>query len=154
MKGVCHVEVNDYGELIRTEGYKVLLTLPSYVVIQHPKTFHTVLYACKRHPRSEEWVRKCLAQYTIPGLASDVNVSIPAGMWQEWVKKTKKPSVETGYVDVENYPPPPPTPSRTYRVNPASGVVTQELYDRLRNNLQSATSAYNAVSPAAGPDQD
>ena len=90
------MEVNDYDNLIQKQRYKVLLTLPSYVVIQHPKTFHTVLYAYKRHPRTAEWVRKYLNQYSIPGLASDVNVSIPAGMWQEWVKKTKNSNTETG----------------------------------------------------------
>ena len=96
------MEVNDYDNLIQKQRYKVLLTLPSYVVIQHPKTFHTVLYAYKRHPRTAEWVRKYLNQYSIPGLASDVNVSIPAGMWQEWVKKTKNSNAEPGYVDFGN----------------------------------------------------
>ena len=147
MKGVCHVEVNDYSNLILKEEYKVLLTLPSYVVIQHPKTFHTVLYACKRSPRTTEWVRKYLDQYNIPGLASDVNVSIPAGMWQEWLKKTKNSNAEPGYVDFGNYPtPPPPQPTLAYQpvedVVNAAATAQQELYNGLRANLQTEWQSY------------
>ena len=117
------MEVNDYDNLIQKQRYKVLLTLPSYVVIQHPKTFHTVLYAYKRHPRTAEWVRKYLNQYSIPGLASDVNVSIPAGMWQEWVKKTKNSNTETGSVDNYLIPPPPIAPQQERYVNETNGTT-------------------------------
>lgn len=117
------MEVNDYDNLIQKQRYKVLLTLPSYVVIQHPKTFHTVLYAYKRHPRTAEWVRKYLNQYSIPGLASDVNVSIPAGMWQEWVKKTKNSNTETGSVDNYLMPPLPIAPQQERYVNETNGTT-------------------------------
>ena len=149
MKGVYHMEVNDYDNLIQKQRYKVLLTLPSYVVIQHPKTFHTVLYAYKRHPRTAEWVRKYLNQYSIPGLASDVNVSIPAGMWQEWVKKTKNSNTETGSVDNYLIPPSPAAQQERY-VDETTNVTTRtfissppfpsrwEIPNRMRTDITEA----------------
>jgi hypothetical protein len=65
------------------KGYNPILNLPSYVVLQHPNTFHTVFYEIrmKKEP-------KVISQYNIPGLSNDPSVEIPSMMWKEWVAVT------------------------------------------------------------------
>lgn len=92
-------ESKSYPEMC-DEGYLPILTLSSYVVIQHPTSFHTAVWF--KH-RSGKQRYELVGQYLIPGLASDPEVRIPAGMWREWMKVTKtKPEV---YTDQQYYVP-------------------------------------------------
>lgn len=70
------------------ETYDVLLKLPGYMVFQHPQTFHTVV-VCHKQYKDKELVEAVFDE-VLPGLVSDPEVRIPAGMFREWVKKSKK----------------------------------------------------------------
>ena len=103
MKGVYLVG-NSYNVLLGEGGYKVLFGLPSYRVLTHPKTFHTVLFHVKTNPRDGNSVYKSINQWNIPGLTSDPDITIPAGMWREWAKETVSSSRNRVVVE-------PPTPT-------------------------------------------
>lgn len=125
----------NYRKLIETEGYKVLLTLPSYIVLQHPKTFHTMLFHQKPPVGDLGTMYRAMGDWKLPGLTSDPTVGIPAGMWREWMKVTRA-GKKLGSMDdpsIEELPPshPPPTP----RVNARSylDAVRTEMRDFVNN---------------------
>ncbi len=75
-------------DLIR-KGYKVILVLPSYEVLQDPKTFHTVVFCIKQHSKGTI-LEERVGQFVIPGLSNDPHVQLPAKMWQEIVSNLSK----------------------------------------------------------------
>ena len=79
-----------YKSVVNSDKYREILRLPTYQVWQNTETFHTVLFFLPRS-RTKNRTEICAVwQYSIPGLASDPDISIPAGMWREWVKGARK----------------------------------------------------------------
>jgi len=67
------------------EAYKTVLDLPSYMVLEDPKTFHTVVVYRKNSPRTGLNRYYQVAEAVLPGLKDDPDVMIPAGMLRELV---------------------------------------------------------------------
>lgn len=79
-----------YKSVVDSGKYREILRLPTYQVWQNTETFHTVLFFLPKS-RTKNRTEICAVwQYSIPGLASDPDISIPAGMWREWVKGARK----------------------------------------------------------------
>lgn len=81
--------------------YRLLVTVEEYTIYEHPKTFHHVMvYVAKRNGA---WQKDQVAQWNMPGLATDGPVVVPPGFVRAVIKKlgvgtTKKmkPRVEPG----------------------------------------------------------
>lgn len=71
------------------ETYTCVLALPSYTVHQNPETFHTLVVE-QKHYRGKDLVT-LVTEAVLPGLASDPNISLPAGMFREWLKEKHGP---------------------------------------------------------------
>lgn len=93
------MEMNKSYDRLVADGYEPVLNLPSYVVVQHPVSFHTVFFFRdrKRRPKAADrttsaatYQMQYLSQISIPGLSSDPEVLLPAGMWREWITDTGK----------------------------------------------------------------
>lgn len=124
----------DYEQLVG-QGCKTILTLPSYLVLQHPKTFLTVLFFRNRKPSTKNPDQPnplvALQSMTIPGLASDPPVTIPSGMWKEWVKEMTSKRSGGSLSGNDAIPAPPP------RENRVSHNYAEELRaERVRVRVQ------------------
>lgn len=79
-----------YKSVVNSDKYREILRLPTYQVWQNTETFHTVLFFLPKSRTKNPSEICAVWQYSIPGLASDPDISIPAGMWREWVKGARK----------------------------------------------------------------
>lgn len=79
-----------YKSVVNSDKYREILRLPTYQVWQNTETFHTVLFFLPKSRTKNPSEIRAVWQYSIPGLASDPDISIPAGMWREWVKGARK----------------------------------------------------------------
>jgi hypothetical protein len=79
-----------YKSVVDSGKYREILRLPTYQVWQNTETFHTVLFFLPKSRTKNPSEICAVWQYSIPGLASDPDISIPAGMWREWVKGARK----------------------------------------------------------------
>ena len=79
-----------YKSVVDSGKYREILRLPTYQVWQNTETFHTVLFFLPKSRTKNPSEIRAVWQYSIPGLASDPDISIPAGMWREWVKGARK----------------------------------------------------------------
>lgn len=106
-------------------GYREIMNLPTYSVLQNPKTFHTVLFLCRK---TKNDLPKQIVQYIIPGLSDDPDVTIPSGMWNEIVKEVRKHQLsQKVYIDNLH-------PLQAYN-NPALGNYIQDLTDVVRRGV-------------------
>jgi hypothetical protein len=75
-------------DVVVNKGYAEILSLPSYSIWQHPTTFHVVIFynnhMSRKHPT------EVMGEFQDFGLLSDADVTIPVGMWREWVKESSK----------------------------------------------------------------
>jgi hypothetical protein len=79
-----------YKSVVNSGKYREILRLPTYQVWQNTETFHTVLFFLPKSRTKNLSEIRAVWQYSIPGLTSDPDISIPAGMWREWVKGARK----------------------------------------------------------------
>lgn len=66
------------------KGYTTILDLPSYYVMENKQTFHQYILSTKR--LKDTFKRVVVGEGRFPGLTSDPEVTIPAGMWRELMK--------------------------------------------------------------------
>lgn len=93
------------------KGYRLVMTLPSFDVYEHPTTFHTYIIS----HRKTKYMDKLLvvAEGVWPGLRDDLPVTIPAGMWREMVRGLNQRSGGNWV-----YAPPPPPRDRALEEEP------------------------------------
>lgn len=82
--------------LVDLAGYNKIFSVPSYDVMEHPETFHTMIVYHRRVTRHPERVQVC-AEGKLPGLKDDPALALPAGMLREIVKKFGKKK-STSYI--------------------------------------------------------
>jgi hypothetical protein len=124
--------MKSFDEMLE-EGYEYILVLPSYVVIQHPTSFHTLIFYnnhTKNLRRGDNLNRMLIGQYQTPGLSSDPSITLPAGMWREWLKETEKIV--------------PSTPRRTVDWNQYIAQHAQQTAERLRRGPARNTTSWIA----------
>jgi hypothetical protein len=118
-------------------GYQTILKLPSYLVMEHPETFHTVVVYRKRTPNQVDRLR-VMGETVAPGLTSDPPISVPAGMLREIVNKVNSRQREEAW-DNESMPPPPRMTSGRVTSAPDSLNALSDRINRIANQAATAT---------------
>jgi hypothetical protein len=161
-----------YKSVVNSGKYREILRLPTYQVWQNTETFHTVLFFLPKSRTKNPSEIRAVWQYSIPGLASDSDISIPAGMWREWVKGAKKittseplaegegfrtPAGSTGafrQVFIDNAPrptwdtPPPPIDQNALDRSALDALRTGRLlHEHVNERLETAETLFDLDEP-------
>lgn len=132
------------------KGYTKILSLPSFFVME--KKFHQ--YIIHQRVMKNRDLVEVVAEGRFPGLTTDPDVVIPAGMWRELLKVLKKSVIQPqGLGDGpaqydEMPPPPPPRVNQWYERDPQRRVFVR-MPDNLAGMAQQFNVPFNFDNPPA-----